>query len=79
MPKACASAQEISFNFNTIEPPINPLASFDVICDDETNDIIGIQKNNASLYKYNYDLHLIEERYNVIVIQNGTVGLLYAR
>jgi len=70
---------KISFNFNTIEPPTNPLASFNVICDDETNDIIGIQKNNASLYKYNFDLHLIEERYNVIVIQNGSIGLLYAR
>ena len=70
---------KISFNFNTIEPPTNSLASFNVICDDETNDIIGIQKNNASLYKYNFDLHLIEERYNVIVIQNGSIGLLYAR
>jgi len=70
---------KIQFTFNTIEPPINPTAEFDVDCDPSTGEIIGIRKNNAQIYLYNYDLLLIEERYNVIIIQNGSAGLLYAR
>ncbi|MBM09466.1 MAG: hypothetical protein CMF69_07815 [Magnetovibrio sp.] len=70
---------KVQFTFNTIEPPINPTAEFEVDCDPSTGEIIGIRKNNAQIYLYNYDLLLIEERYNVIIIQNGSAGLLYAR
>ena len=33
----------------------------------------------TKLNTYNYDLVIFEERYNVIMIQSGRIGLLHAR
>jgi len=41
---------------------------------------IGISKKPAySLYQYNYDMTVFEERYNVISFVGGNCGMLYAR
>ena len=69
----------IDLEFNTIEPPINPEGAIvDFICDTSANPI-GFRKNTASLNQYTYDLRLFEERYNVIIIKSGRIGLLMAR
>ena len=50
----------------------------DILCNDD-GEPIATRKNNADLYKYNYDLTVFEERYNVIYVSNGNVSLMYAR
>ena len=48
------------------------------MCDDQGN-IIGVRKDVWRLNEYNYDLRVFEERYNMIEIQGGRIGLLIAR
>ena len=70
---------KISFEFNTIEPPLDPTGSLsEYICDLSGNPI-GFRKNVAKLNTYTYDLVIFEERYNVIMIRSGRIGLLHAR
>jgi hypothetical protein len=33
----------------------------------------------VNIYLYNYDLHILEERYNVLTFVSGNCGLMYAR
>ena len=68
----------ITFEINTIEPPIDPSASYVQICDEDGN-IIGTRKNLWDLNEYNFDLSVYEERYNVISFESGMCGLMYAR
>ena len=70
----------ITFEFNTLEPPRNPdhKSDIDIFCD-EDGVITGVRKEVYKLNKYNYDLKVFEERYNVIKISGGTIGLLNAR
>jgi hypothetical protein len=69
---------KINFEFNTIEPPLNPTIPYEVICD-PSGAIIGVRKNVWQLNDYNFDLRIYEERYNVLVITGGQIGLMYAR
>ena len=69
---------KVQFEINTIEPPRNPNPDITSICDPSGN-IIGTRKNLYSLNDYNFDLMIFEERYNMVIFQNGMVGLKYAR
>ena len=72
----------IQFEINTIEPPPDPNARFDVICEeDEDGNLfqIGVRKNTWDQYLYNYEMRVFEERYNVVHIRGGNVGLMFAR
>lgn len=62
----------------TISPPFDPNSQVLTICDPITKEIIGINKPTWSIYDYNFDLYLIEERVNMIVFIGGNAGLLYA-
>ena len=69
----------IDLEFNTVEPPINPEGAIvDFICDTSANPI-GFRKNTASLNQYTYDLRVFEERYNLIIIKSGRIGMMMAR
>jgi len=73
--------QYITFEFNTIEPPRNPCTdtnSVDVLCD-PSGAIIGVRKDVWRLNKYNFDLRVFEERFNMIEVVSGRIGLLFAR
>ena len=73
--------QYITFEFNTIEPPRNQdldTANVDVLCD-PTGNIIGVRKDLWTLNEYNFDLRIFEERYNMIEIVGGRIGLMIAR
>jgi hypothetical protein len=70
--------KKVQFEFNTVQPPLNPNSPFDVICD-ASGDIIGVRKEIWRQNNYNYDLRIFEERYNVIVITGGQIGLMLAR
>ena len=40
---------------------------------------IGVNKATWNIYKYNYNMYVMEERYNVLVIESGIGGLMFAR
>jgi hypothetical protein len=69
---------QIELEFTTIIPPLDPFAQSLTICDPETGSIIGINKSSWRIYDYNFDLHLFEERINVVNFIGGNVGLMYA-
>ena len=69
--------KKIEFEITTIEPPVDPSAEFFTVCD-EAGEIIGVSKDRDQ-YLYNYEMHLFEERYNIIRFISGNGGLLFAR
>lgn len=69
---------KIELEFTTIIPPLDPLAQTLTICDPETGNIIGVNKPTWRIYDYNFDLHLFEERINVVYFMGGNVGMVYA-
>jgi hypothetical protein len=69
----------IELEFNTYPPPLDPSANFYTICDPETGIPVGVNKPQWRIYKYNYDLTVLEERYNVITFIGGNCALMYAR
>ena len=69
---------DIEFEYKTYLPQLDPSAqSFD-ICDG-SGDIIGINKPVWRIYDYNYNLYVMEERYNILSFESGQAGLMYAR
>lgn len=72
--------KHVTFEFNTIQPPKNMnegATQSEFICDE--GNIIGLRKNQWKLNEYNYDLRVFEERYNMIEITSGRMGLMLAR
>lgn len=69
--------KKVEFEITTIEPPVDPSAEFVTICD-ENGGIIGVSKDRSQ-YSYTYEMHIFEERYNVLRFISGNGGLLYAR
>ena len=68
----------IELEFNTYTPPLDDEAQTAVICDASGN-IIGINKSEWEIYKYTYDLNVIEGRYNTVTFVSGNCSLQYAR
>lgn len=69
---------KIEFEFNTIKPALDPNAQSLVICDPETGEVIGINKQTWKIYDYSFDLHLFEEHINIITFVGGNCGLMFA-
>ena len=69
----------IELEFTTYPPPLDPSANFYTICDPETHVPIGVNKPQWRIYDYNYDLTVLEERYNVLTFIGGNCALMYAR
>ena len=70
---------QIELELTTIYPPLDTAAEVKVICNPNTREIIGMNKPNVNIYLYSYDLHILEERYNVLTFVSGNAGLMYAR
>lgn len=70
--------KNIEFELTTMQPPVNPDAVFETICNLDGTPI-GVRKGAHNLNLYNFDLKIIEERYNVLMFSAGTGGLVYAR
>lgn len=70
--------KNIELEFTTQTPTLDPNAEFFVICD-ENGVPIGTNKSSWAIYDYNYDLNLIEERYNIIHFSSGNCALMYSR
>ena len=73
--------KSIELEYNTYaDPPIDEVnVQFNTICDPETGVVIGTTKDPMNIYKYYYNLFVIEERYNILRFQSGTADLLYSR
>ena len=69
----------IELEFTTYPPPLDPSANFYTICDPATGIPIGVNKPTWRIYDYNYDLTVLEERYNVLTFIGGNCALMYAR
>ena len=71
--------KKVFFEFNTITPPIDSSGNnVEYICDLNGN-AIGFRKTTAALDTYSFDLRVFEERYNILNIQGGRIGLMHAR
>jgi hypothetical protein len=68
--------KNIEIEFTTIVPNTDPDAEFTVYCDDEGGIISTVSDD---LYMYTYELHIFEERYNILRFMGGNAGLLFAR
>jgi len=70
----------IELEINTYSPSIDYDSSrYDIICDAETGEPIGVRKSNWRLFEYNYNLTLFEERYNILSFIGGNCAMLYSR
>jgi hypothetical protein len=69
----------VQFEFTTFYPPLDPSANFLTICDPVTKLPIGVNKPMWRIYDYNYNMVVLEERYNVVTFMSGNAGLMYAR
>jgi hypothetical protein len=70
----------IELELTTFLPPIDIQgANVNVQCDSTGTPIAVSTKPGWALYTYNYDLHVFEERYNVLSFIGGNCGLMYAR
>lgn len=69
---------KIEMGLETVNPPLVESLGVSVVCNGNQQEI-GTVKNVDDLYQYSYDLILFEERYNVLSIENGMAGLMYAR
>ena len=71
----------IEFEYNlTSNPPFDiSNVFFTTICDPETGEVIATSKDPGSIYQYNYQLFIFEERYNILKFQSGTADLEYSR
>lgn len=70
----------IELEINTYSPSIDyASSSYDITCDAELGEPIGVRKSNWRLFEYNYNLTLFEERYNVLSFISGNCGMLYSR
>ena len=80
----------IELELTTITPPLDNMAQFSQICretftiDENGNEVrgsepIGVNKASWSIYAYTYDIHFMEERYNIVKFVGGNVGLAFSR
>jgi len=70
----------VEFDFTTYKPPIDISGSnVNVECDENNVVVNVVDKPAWALYVYNYNLHVFEERYNVLSFVGGNCGLMYAR
>ena len=70
---------KIELEFTTITPPLDPDSTYLTICDPELNQQIGVNKAAYKVYTYNYNVYVLEERYNILTFLSGNAGMMNAR
>lgn len=68
----------ITFEVETLHPTLDPNAKVKTICNGD-GEVIGIEKPSWGIYEYTYDMTVMEERFNVLVLSNGMGALEFAR
>jgi len=70
----------VELELTTCLPPFDVTKpNLDILCNDGGDPISISTKPSWALYQYNYNLHLMEEQYNVLSFIGGNCGLMYAR
>jgi hypothetical protein len=69
--------KDIEFEFTTFTPPRDPNAQSLTICNE--GEIIAVNKPTWRIYDYTYDMHIIEESYNILTFTSGNCGLMFAK
>ena len=73
---------KIEYEFTTYVPTLAENVEYLQMCalDPSGNSVfVGYNKPSWQIYDYTYDLHVYEERYNVLTFVSGNCGLMYAR
>ena len=74
---------KVELEFTTYTPPLDPNSVTYQICippNGLTPAIpIGINKPSWRIFDYTYDMHLFEERYNIVKFVSGNCSLMYSR
>jgi hypothetical protein len=70
----------VEFEYTTILPYdiSGATAPIPVLCDPNGN-VMGVFNPNWKDYEYSYNLHIMEERYNVLLFEAGMVRLMFSR
>jgi hypothetical protein len=69
----------VELEVSTYTPPFDiQNVQYNILYDSNGNPI-GTTKSNWQLYEYNYNLTVLEERYNILSFVGGNCGMLYAR
>jgi len=72
--------KNIELELTTYIPPINNSeGKFNIVCDQTGQPVSVSSTPGWAIYKYNYDITIFEERYNVLSFIGGNCGMLYAR
>ena len=69
---------KLEMSVETIQPPLADNVQYRAICDAE-GEVVATIKPAYNIYTYSFNMHLMEERYNILVIANGLAGLEFAR
>lgn len=69
--------KSVEMEMTTITPPLDNDSKVIVHCDGDGN-IIGVSEGD-NIYQYSFEMHLFEERYNILRFISGNAGLLFAR
>ena len=80
---------QVEFVVDIRPPPLDPSAQVTELCAppdlpdaldrDGRNAVIGVDKPAWRVYKYNYVLTVMEERYNILSFAAGNAGLEFSR
>jgi len=72
--------KQIELEFTTYQPPFDTsVPNLEVTCNEFGEPISVSSKPSWALYQYNYNLHVMEERYNILSFIGGNCGMMYAR
>lgn len=74
--------KKIEYEFTTFTPSLATNVEYLRMCvQDPSGDpiFVGFNKPTWQIYDYTYDLHIYEERYNVLTFMSGNCGLMFAR
>ena len=72
--------KNVELEFTTFLPPIDEDGNnLEVTCDDDGIPTSVTEKPGWTLYSYNYNLTMFEERYNIMSFIGGNCGMMYAR
>ncbi|MAV56942.1 MAG: hypothetical protein CMI79_05390 [Candidatus Pelagibacter sp.] len=73
----------VQFEVVTNLPVLDSGAQFNAICGVNPttgeSEVIGVSKPAFGIYKYTYDLVVMEERWNVVIFSNGMASLQFSR
>lgn len=70
--------RQVQFQFVTLTPPFDPMAQTLTVCDPGTGQAIGVNKAMQNIFQYGYNLHVMEERVNMVMFRSGNAALLFA-